>query len=82
MKKASERYLWEIAEDIRAHQKPVHPYAAPYLKAMGTLESIDQMYGADSAKSVVLYFLSNAQMWRGEDARRIKKELKQMAGVK
>jgi hypothetical protein len=30
----------------------------------------------DDAKSIVSYFLCNATTWRGEDARRIKKELK------
>ena len=42
------------------------------------LKSINDKYGADSGKSIVLYFLSNATTWRGSDARRIKQELKQM----
>jgi hypothetical protein len=42
------------------------------------LDSITDNYGADSAKSVVLYFLSNANTWRGEHAKRIKAELKGM----
>jgi hypothetical protein len=42
----------------------------------------DEMYGYDTGKSVVLYFLSNATSWRGEVARRVKAELKSMAGVK
>lgn len=33
-------------------------------------------------RSIVLYFLSNATTWRGDDARRIKAELKKLAGVK
>jgi hypothetical protein len=49
---------------------------------METLNSIHDNYYFDSAHSIVLYFLSNAQGWRGEDARRIKAELKQMAGLK
>jgi hypothetical protein len=36
----------------------------------------------DSALSIVSYFLANASGWRGEDARRIKAELKSMAGIK
>jgi hypothetical protein len=36
----------------------------------------------DSAKSIVLYFLANANTWRGEKARAIKVELKKIAGVK
>ena len=50
--------------------------AKPYLEAMATLESIDQMYFCDSGSSIVAYFLSNATSWRGEVAREVKKELK------
>jgi hypothetical protein len=32
----------------------------------------------DTARSVVLYFLSNATTWRGPKAKEIKKELKAM----
>jgi hypothetical protein len=42
------------------------------------LNSIDDKYGYDSARSIVNYFLANAGTWRGEVARRIKKELKGM----
>jgi hypothetical protein len=49
---------------------------------MHSLDSIDEDYGADTGKSIVLYFLANAATWRGEDARRLKAELKQIAGVK
>ena len=52
--------------------------AVPYVNAMQSLETIDDEYGADSAKSIVLYFLSNANTWRGEVARRVKAELKEM----
>ena len=50
--------------------------------ALSSLDTINDHYGADSAKSVVLYFLSNASTWRGETAKRVKKELKTIAGVK
>ena len=43
---------------------------------------IEEDYIFDSAKSVVIYFLSNATTWRGETARRVKTELKKMAGLK
>ena len=49
---------------------------------MHTLNGVDESYYADTAKSVVLYFLSNATGWRGEKARAIKAELKEMFGVK
>lgn len=72
------RPLHEIAREIRRDWKKVSPYAEPYLDAMHTLTSIDQDYYADSGKSVVLYFLANASGWRGEGAKRIKAELKQL----
>lgn len=76
------RALFEVAEDIRRTWKNPYFAAVPYLEAMGGLLSIDDVYGFDSAKSIVLYFLSNASTWRGADARRIKVELRSMAGVK
>jgi len=78
MKKAA-RTLREIAKEIRQDWARVSPYAKPYLDAMGQLGSINDDYYADSAKSVVLYFLSNARSWKGEVAKRIKKELNDMA---
>lgn len=76
------RPLSVIAADIRRNWLNVYFGAVPYLDAMRQLSSIDDDYYADSAKSVVLYFLSNATTWRGEHARRIKSELKALAGVK
>jgi hypothetical protein len=49
---------------------------------MACLESVNDNYGWDSGKSIVLYFLGNASSWRGEVAREIKKELKSMVGLK
>ncbi len=73
------RPLYEIAKDIRidwAAQKKQFPYAAPYREAMADLTHITQLYGSDDAKSIVLYFLSNAATWRGDTAKKIKQELK------
>ena len=72
------RPLYEIASEIRKTWTKVSPYAEPYLEAMQSLNSINDNYYFDSGKSIVLYFLSNANTWRGEDARRIKAELKEM----
>jgi hypothetical protein len=52
--------------------------AIPYLNAMTELDTLDEMYHQDSARSIVLYFLSNATSWRGDAARRIKAELREM----
>ena len=67
-----------IAAAIRLDWKKVNYGAAPYLDAMHSIESIDDNYYQDSAKSIVLYFLSNASSWKGEKAREIKKELKHL----
>ena len=72
------RPLYEIAAEIRKTWTKVSPYASEYLNAMASLNSINDNYYFDSGKSIVLYFLSNASSWRGEDARRIKAELKEM----
>ena len=49
--------------------------AKPYLQAMFSLEKITDNYYLDSGESVVAYFLANAQTWKGEVARAVKKEL-------
>ena len=72
------RPLYEIAREIRKTWTKVSPYAEPYLEAMQSLGSINDNYYYDSGKSIVLYFLGNANTWRGEAARRIKAELKEM----
>lgn len=72
------RPLHAIARDIEKHWPNPSHYVKPYLMAMKTLNKITDSFYADSAKSVVLYFLSNANSWKGEDARRIKAELKEM----
>lgn len=70
------RTVRQIAQEIK--RKWENPYfgAEPYIKAMHGLEKVTDRYGQDDGKSIVLYFLSNAKTWRGEDARRIKAELK------
>ena len=73
------RPLYLIAQEVRRDWGSKVNYAAkPYLDAMGSLDKISDNYGMDSAKSVVLYFLSNASSWRGETAKRVKAELKTM----
>jgi len=78
MKTKTVRPLYEIASEIKKDWKKVYFGAVPYLDAMSTLDSINDKYMYDSAKSIVLYFLSNAGTWRGDTARRIKKELNAM----
>jgi len=72
------RQLRDIARDIRLNWKNPYFGAIPYLGAMSSLGDIKENYGQDSADHIVRYFLGNAGTWRGEDARRIKKELNGM----
>lgn len=72
----SPRPIHRIANEIR--QLWAKPYygAVPYLTAMYSLSTTKDNYGQDSAESIVNYFLANANTFRGEDARRLKAELK------
>ena len=54
------RRISVIAGEIERNWNKPSVYAKPYLRAMRSLESIEDAYGADSARSVVAYFLSNA----------------------
>jgi len=72
------RRLHEIAADIAEDwEKPIYS-AVPYLDAMREMSTMQDSYGADSAESVVLYFLTNAGRWRGPVAKAIKTELRDM----
>lgn len=76
------RPISDIAREIaRVWPKPYFG-AVPYLRAMRELNSIEENYYDDTGKSVVLYFLSNATTWRGENARRIKAELKGLCNAR
>ncbi len=73
--------MCQIAADIDAlwtalRKNGVHPTARPYLDAMKTLDQITDVYGVDSATSVVLYFLANASSFCGAEAKGLKFELK------
>jgi len=72
------RPISEIAAEIKQDWNKPYFGAVPYLEAMETITNIDEMYYSDTAHSVVAYFLSNATTWRGETARRVKKELNAM----
>ena len=67
--------IYEIADLIRREWKNVYFGAKPYLDAMTSLTSISDDYGADSGKSIVVYFLGNAQTFRGPVAKLVKAEL-------
>ena len=65
-----------IAQDIEMDWGNMSPYAKPYWEAMRELTWITDSYYYDSAESVLRYFLSNAQSWKGEIAKQIKSEIK------
>lgn len=55
----------------------------PYSRPLIYLQDTNDVYGADSADSIIRYALGNLSSWRGEDAKRIRAELKaHLAGVK
>lgn len=64
------RLIHEIALDILA--------ARPYLRAMLCLGTTSDKYGCEDGESVVLYFLANAQTFRGPAAHQLKQELKEL----
>ena len=78
--KQNKRTFAEIAREIKQIWKNVYFGAEPYLQAMATINSSDKNapYMLETAEDIVIYFLANATYWRGEDAKRIKAELKSM----
>ena len=72
------RKIYEIASEILQDWKKPYFGAVPYIEAMLKLNTIQDHYYLDTAESVGIYFLANAQTWRGETAKRIKAELREM----
>ena len=73
----------------KQRHKPLSQYAAEILgdwsnppdhvrERLVALKSVDQItgyYGLDPVKTIVLYLLADMRGWRGDTAKRIKKEL-------
>lgn len=72
------RPVYKIAEEILNDWTAPHFAARPYLAAMLTINNELENYGQDSAKTVILYFLSNAATYRGSRAKELKKELQKL----
>ena len=70
------RPIYEIAKDIRKDWPKPHFAARPYLEALLCIGNKGDAFGADSGASIVAYFLSNAATYRGDNARRLKAELR------
>lgn len=76
--KQRHRPIYDIGCEVFGTWANIAPSARPYLDAMISLDQIEGMYGLDTASHIVVYFLANAQSFRGPDARRIKAELKEI----
>jgi len=72
------RQVNTIAFDIKKHWKKPYFGAIPYLEAMTHLHTVNDMYMYDDGKSIVRYFLANSSTFRGEEAKRLKLELKSL----
>ena len=70
------RKISAIAMEIFNDWQKVNFAALPYLKAMSSINYVNDSYGYDNGKTIVLYFLSNASTYKGETAKRLKLELK------
>lgn len=75
------RKISEIAYEIEENWTNIHYAAKPYLDAMKNIDFISDKYGYDSAKSIILYFLSTARTFKGEKARALKLELSKIVGI-
>ena len=70
----------DIALAIRSEWKTINPYASEYLKALEDIHTQGGgYYYADTVSSAILYFLSNATGYRGENAAYYKACLRVMA---
>lgn len=76
------RNLNAIAKEIASDWKKISIDAEPYLEAMLTLKSVEDSYYFESGRGVVCGFLANCSGWRGEVAKRVKRELKDIVGLK
>jgi hypothetical protein len=76
--KRPKRSLSQIAAEIDHDWDRVNYAARPYLEAMSEMSDVSDNYMHDDGVSIVLRFLGNATSWRGETARRVKAELKEM----
>jgi len=72
------RPVYKIANEILNDWKAPYFGARPYLAAMLTINNELENYGQDTAKSIILYFLSNASAYRGDKAKQLKAELKNL----
>jgi hypothetical protein len=73
-----QRSISSIARDIKRVWAKPYFGAKPYLQAMEYLDNINDKYIYDDARSIIMYFLANASTFRGNDAKVLKQELKNL----
>lgn len=66
----------DIAQMIINKGIKIPAYVRPYLEAMLSMQTINDAFGLDSGRSIVLYFLANAQYMRGDFMHAVKDELR------
>lgn len=71
-----------IAREISRDWKNVNYAVKPYLQAMYSLDTVNDKFYQDDARSIVSYFLSNASGYRGDTAKAYKAALKAIVGLK
>lgn len=76
MTELTDKSISELADMVRTDWKNPYFGAAPYLEAMLFIDNINDKYIFEDGRTVVTYFLGNANSWRGETARAVKAELK------
>lgn len=74
---ATHRSPAEIMADLRTHWAKPYFGAVPYIEALECLTSWSDNYVCDSARSLGAYLLGNMSTFKGDDARRLKAELKE-----
>jgi hypothetical protein len=67
-----------LAMIIKSHWPKMYFGAVPYVDAMRTMGSFNEPYGCDSGWEIGLYFLANANTWRGEVAKAVKARMKEL----
>lgn len=80
----NKRTFQQIAKEIQGVWLNIYFGAIPYLDALLELDTTDPKapYLYETADNIVQYFLANARTFRGNDAKRLKAELKSMINQK
>lgn len=73
------RPLHKIGADIKQDWGArMNGAAVPYVEGLCDLHGPNDRWGVETGADAIQGFLNNAQTWRGETARRIKSELKEI----